>query len=615
MRSMKTVGVGSSVKVPFRSSPWARPNLLGMSLTLSAALLAGTMAVADESIAEPRPIQLEFANSSAGISAQHHVLAGITGAGGWMLGGFGVGDFNNNGYPDIFYATGGGGPDRLYINQGDGTFEDEAEAWGVAVSHGSGGVAIGDINNNGHLDIYVTSFGPEGGPNEPGHHRLYRNSGRESFTNIAEAAGVNETSDQIGTGWGAAFGDYNLNGRLDLFVACWKDVPDIPGLQNLGRANKLFRNNGDETFTDVTDDAIPSGLGGVWGFQPAFADMNGNGLPDLLISADFKTSRYFINNGDGTFTNYTTESGTGIDSNGMGQTIGDLNNNGLLDWYVTSVHTINFSQPEPYINGNALYMNQGDHQYHEVAEEVDVHLGHWGWGANAVDLNNNGWLDLVEVNGRPASQWLNQPGKIFANSGDLTFTEVASESGFTHIGEGRGSAWIDTQRNGRPDLLVSKFNGAFEYYRNDSPAAGNYLLIDLDTSNNPLLAPNGFNSRIKVTVGGQTHQRYQNGDPSYLSSSDLIVHFGVGDVDTIDEVRVEWPRGYVTTLTNVDVNQRMTIESPRLADLTGSGDVNVFDLLILLNQWGSCAPFCQADLNNDGEVNVFDLLMLLSDWG
>ena len=585
-----------------------------VSLMVAGSVTAGLLTTVEAN--ELTPIDLTFANGSANISNTHSVNASITGQRGWMSGGFGVGDFNNSGYPDVFVCNTGGAPDRLFINQGDGTFADEAEAWGVAITHGSNGVAVGDINSNGYLDIYVTSFGPlDGGLLPPGHNRLYRNNGDESFTNIATQAGVNQTAPDVGDAWGAAFGDYNLNGHLDLFVAGWKDALDLPGLGNNGRGNVLFRNNGDETFTDVTDAAIPEGLLGVWGFQPAFADMNGNGFPDLLISADFKTSRYFINNGDGTFTNYTGDSGTGIDSNGMGQTVGDLNNNGLLDWYVTSVYTNNFNQPEPYINGNALYMNQGDHLYDEVAEDVGVHMGHWGWGANAVDLNNNGWLDLVEVNGRPASQWLNQPGKIFANSGDLVFTEVAQQSGFTHIGEGRASAVIDTERNGRPDLLVSKFNSEFEYYRNDSPQAGNYLLIDLDTSNNPLLAPNGFNARLVLTAGGQTMQRYQNGSPSYLATSDLIVHFGLGGAEIIDEIKIHWPRGYVTTLTDVAVNQRITIESPTLADLTGSGQVNVFDLLALLEQWGNCPTVCLADLNNDGVINVFDLLLLLENWG
>ncbi|MCZ6603017.1 MAG: VCBS repeat-containing protein, partial [Planctomycetota bacterium] len=223
------------------------------------------------------------------------------------------------------------------------------------------------------------------------------------------------------TGAGVALLDYDLDGDLDLcVVSYWGEH----------QGNRLFRNNGDETFTDVTDVALGMGVFEVWGFQPAFVDMNGDRYPELLISADYETSRYLVNNADGTFTDMTVASGTGLDDNGMGQAVGDFDNDGLLDWYVSSIHQL--IPPPGHNSGNMLYVAQGSHCYVESSVATGTNDGGWGWGTVTVDLDNDTWLDIVEVKGRPAKggEWINEPGKLFHNDGDGTFTEMAAATGF-----------------------------------------------------------------------------------------------------------------------------------------------------------------------------------------
>ena len=563
-------------------------------------------------------VTLTESTSRAGLTAMHSPDAdGIPFLQEWMTGGVGVGDFNGDGCMDVYWVGGGLVPDKLFINacDGSGTFTDQAAAWGLTDLHCGNGVAIGDYDADGRTDIYVTSFGVPGDPdNAPGQHRLYHNDGG-SFTNVAAAAGVNFSCPPATgnpAGYGAAFGDYDLDGLLDLCVGSWWGDDECL---------RLYHNNGDGTFTDVTTAALGETIGAIWGFQPAFVDMDGDRYPELLISADFVTSRYFVNNGDGSFTDMTGPSGTGLDETGMGQTVADFDNDGLLDWYVTAIHK---DDPEPDdVNvGNMLYMARGDHVYVENSGPAGANDGGWGWGTVAVDLDHDTRIDILEVNGRPdicgpgGGEWACEPGYLFWNTGNAIFTDIAATAGFDHIGEGRGIALIDADNDGDLDVLVTTNSAGFTYYRNDT-AGGNWLRIILDTSTNPLLAPDGFGTRVLATVGGQTYVRYLSGSPSFLSVSEPAIHFGLGAAVTVDELRVEWSKGYVSTLHDVAANTQLTVIAPALGDLDADGVVGITDFLALLAAWGPCAAApeaCLADLDNDGLVGITDFLALLGNW-
>lgn len=572
-------------------------------LGLAAGQVAGQPALSNET-------------AGAGLVATHMAdLVAIPAAQEWQTGGLAVEDFNNDGSMDIFWIGGGLTADKLFMNNGAGGFVDLAAAWGIADLHCGNGAAAGDYNGDGWVDLYVTSFGAPGAEGPPGAHRLYRNDSGTGFTNVAADAGVNYSCPQATnnpSGYGAAFGDYDLDGNLDLCVVSWWGDSELnPGGDD---GTRLYHNKGDGTFEDVTDAALGGAVHGIWGFQPAFADMDGDRYPELLISADFETSRYLVNNADGTFTDMTVASGTGLDDNGMGQTVADFANNGKFDWYVTSVYS---PTPPPDHPGNMLYLSQGGHSYIEAAGFAGVLDGRWGWGTIAIDLDHDTWLDILEVNGRDAAPYANQPARLWRNNGGFFFTEMAAAAGFDHADEGRGIAYLDADNDGDLDVVVSTNAGPLAYYVNQTPDIGAWLRIKLDTGNNPTLAPNGFGTRVLATVGGNTYRRIMNSSPSYLATSELRVHFGLGDATVVDTLRFEWAKGYVTEMTDVAVNQQMTVQAPQLGDIDADGAVGVVDLLGLLGGWGPCpaapAP-CLADLDNDGQIGVTDLLVILANW-
>jgi len=469
-----------------------------------------------------------------------------------------VGDFNRDGWQDVFIPSDGTNPDRLCLNNGDGTMTETGAQWGLTELHLGSGIAVGDFNNDGWPDVYVTSFGPSTGE-MVGHHRLYRNNAGASFTNVAAAAGVNVVSSDVADGMGAAWGDYDADGDLDLFVTGWRTESS--------NRNKLFRNNGDETFTDATAEAGIAGvLSEVRGFGGVFSDMDGDRDLELLVIGDVFTSKYLINNGDGTFSDFTSGSGTALEAAGMGQDIGDFNNDQLLDWYVT---TINWSVIE---DGNRLYINQGGNIYAEIGEDAGVYNGGWGWGTVAVDFDHDGLTDLAETNGWYTPEHENFPSRMWLNNGDLTFDEVAQNCGFIHTGQGRGLLHFDYDNDGDRDVLIFAHAEPLTLFRNDlSGPDTNWLRVALDTSASPTLAPDGYGSTVRATFGATTCSRLMCSGTHFLSQSEASVHFGLGAADTIDELRVEWPNGLTTILNGVAANQTIVVRPSTpatLADFT-----------------------------------------------
>ncbi|MGH8060040.1 MAG: CRTAC1 family protein [Candidatus Entotheonellia bacterium] len=322
------------------------------------------------------------------------------------------------------------------------------------------------------------------------------------------------------------------------------------------RGNRLFRNNGDGTFTDVTERAGVLALQSR-GFTPCFADMNGDRFPELLLVADGGTSRYFVNTGDGTFTDATAASGTGQDHFGMGGVVADLNNDARLDWFVTSIFLYRKGA------GNKLYLNQGQHRFTERAVAAGVRDAAFGWGTVAVDLDHDGWLDLVATTGYTRGLWQGRPSRLWINHGDGTFTDMAAAAGFDHRLGGRGLLHVDYDTDGDQDLVVTAHGQELRLYRNAvSGRSANWLRIFLETRGARTPAPNGVGSRVRGTVGERQQYRSIGGCAGYLSQSELSAHFGLGSAQRVDELRIEWANGSVTLMTHVPVNRTLTVQAP-----------------------------------------------------
>jgi hypothetical protein len=466
-----------------------------------------------------------------------------------MRGGAAVLDFDRDGFGDLFLVGVDSGPDRLYRNNGDGTFADVGTGAGIAAAHLGSGAAAADFDGDGWVDLYVTSHGPLEEPG-PGHHLLYRNQGDGTFNEVAAAAGVATISGTAGDGFGAAFGDIDLDGDLDLFVSGW-----FTG--TLG--NRLLKNEGDGTYVDVTDEA---GIvdDGIRGFSPCLADMDGDRYPEIMMAADFGTSRYFANEGDGTFRDRSAEAGANKTWAGMGIDVADFDGDGRLDWYVTAIFA-----PGEFMgsgDGNKLYLNRGGGTFEEVATQAGVADGGWGWGTVAVDLNNDGWVDIVETNGWRRPAHAKERTRVWMNRGDGTFINVMVPAGLDHDLIGLGLIHFDYDNDGDQDLAITTPDGDFRLYRNDlSGSAANWLRISLDTSGSPGLAPQGIGSRVTVTVGDREMHYWVVSCANYLTSSEMLAHFGLGANVVVDEVRVEWADGTVTVVDSIAANQTLTLSS------------------------------------------------------
>lgn len=537
-------------------APWWISNLPDNSMHRLASSLVATGLL--PLISAHASAQLQFSNQTteAGLLAPNtHTLVHDDLPGDTMfptiVAGACVGDFNNDGYPDIYQAAGGLRRDKLFINNGDGTFTDRAGEWGIAVGHQGSAPSVGDFNGDGFLDIFVASHGPTFSP-APGFHRLYRNNGGTSFTEVGTLAKVNFSSPTLCDGFGTAAGDYDLDGDLDLFITGWRQDP------NPSMGNRLFRNRGNGTFTDVTDEAGVGDLD-MRGFAPTFADMDGDRYPELLVVSDFGTSRYFKNNGDGTFTDLTVVSGTGLDANGMGSAVGDVNGDGLLDWYATSIYEL---PEDPLKDGNKLYINQGNHQYTEVAASAGIDDGGWGWGTVMVDFDHDGDLDIAETNGWPRVPWIGEQSYLFLNDGTgLSYTEVALPLGIDHAVQGRACLNLDYDLDGDQDLIFTANRGLLQLFRNDLPQSPDtaYLRLTFDTSANSDLAPRGFGTKVRVDAGGESYWRVLDGGCHFMGTSELAVHFGLGSATEIDTLEVFWADGTTKVLTDVAINQNLVI--------------------------------------------------------
>lgn len=573
--------------------------LRGLEFRISGLRVAGLLSLSLGAVAGAGQPLVSNQTDAVGLG-KPHAGVGISMGLDFMAAGGAAGDFDNDGDQDLFMIGGPASTDRLYINDGSGHFVDQAAQWGVARTHTGSGVAVGDYNNDGWLDIMVTSLGPPG-LLQPDWNILYKNNADGTFTNATVEAGLHFPFHPDGVttdSFSPAFGDYDLDGDLDLAVAGWYG------------GSRLFRNNGDGTFSDVTTDALDADMSTMRAFTPRFVDMDGDRYPELLWVGDFGTSHYFRNNKDGTFTNLTPANGTGFDSNGMGNTFGDYNNDGVLDWYVTSRIGVD-GVPTPDGSGNMLYMGtQTPHDFIEDAFDRGVNHGYWGWGAVSLDLDHDGDLDIFATNGFANTGHRFTPSRMYLNDGTANFVDVHDQIGMDDAGQGRGVVHADFDGDGDQEIVLINNRQKLVYYRNDLTGDDiNAITLDLDTSRVDGLAPNGFGTRVQIDSSSTSQIRYVDGGSNYLSQSELSVHVGIG-ADADADIQILWSNGQVTTLVAVQPGRYTITALGCPADLTGDGVLNFFDLSQFLTLFLDQHP--QADISADGVFDFFDVSAFLS---
>ena len=409
---------------------------------------------------------------------------------------------------------------------------------------------------------------------------LFRNNGDGTFTDVTARAGVGDSR------WstGAAFGDYDNDGKLDLFVANYIDLsldalPEFGSGKNCvfrglpvqcgprglkGAGDSLYHNNGDGTFTDVSTKAGVSDTALRFGMGVAWCDFNDDGRIDLYVANDSGPNYLYRNNGDSTFTDVGLASGTALSENGaeqasMGVAIGDYDHRGRWNIVVT-----NFSDEY-----NALYRHEKDFLFTDASYATrtgKVSLPFVGWGVKFFDYDNDGWLDLMVVNGHVYPQLekagleltYRQRKLVYRNDRNGTFTEVAKDLGsaLTAPAVSRGAAFGDLDNDGDIDVVINNLDGPLTVLRNDGGNANNFLMIDLVGRKSNRSA---FGARVKVTAGDLVQVDERRSGGSYLSQNDVRLHFGLEKRQKVDRVEVRWPDGAIETLTGVEANRFITI--------------------------------------------------------
>ncbi len=525
------------------------------------------------------PIEFEDALGRAGIDfVLHNSVTPRRYSIETMTGGVAAFDYNNDGLLDLFFPNGAAIPslekddpkyyNRLYRNNGDGTFTDVTLAAGVKGRGYCMGVAAGDYNNDGNTDLYICGVN---------YNQLLRNNGDGTFTDVTIKAGVTGIHPKYGKTWSVAAGwlDYNNDGLLDLFITNYidYDIRTAPPclLQGLpaycrphdfrGTVNLLYRNNGDGTFTDVTEE---SGIGKHIGkgMGMAFADYDNDGFIDIFVSNDSFRNFLFHNNGDGTFSEVGREMSAAYNANGgtvagMGAEFRDLDDDGRPDILQTSMFADTF----------VLHQNTGD-SFEDVTNSSL--LAQWtrsltGWGVGAYDFDNDGRKDLFTANAAildNAMEIEHRPfplsNSIFRNCGGMKFTDVSGTAGASFLipAAHRGAAFGDFNNDGRIDIAVAVLNGPPQLLMNRTRNVNHWLIIALMGKRDNR---DGLGAKIKITTARGVQYNHASTAVGYNSSSDKRVHFGLGDAAVADRIDIVWPSGQKQYLLHVKADQILTI--------------------------------------------------------
>ena len=546
-------------------------------LWFGAATLLILFAIADLLAQNPpaSPITFQDVTRSAGIHFVHN-----NGAFGkmWLPEAMGSGvafiDYNNDGWPDVLLINGTDWPGHgnhhtfmaLYRNNRNGTFTDVTRQAGLDVEMYGMGVAVGDYNNDGCDDIFVTALGQS---------HLFRNNCNGTFTDVTKQAGL-WGHDEFSTS--AAWVDYDHDGFLDLLVANyvqWTPRTDIyctldgrtksycTPQSYKGVSLRLWHNNGNGTFTDVTKQAglyDPTSKSlGITVF-----DANNDGWPDIFVSNDTEPNKLYINNGNGTFTERAVMSGVGFSEDGiaragMGTAAADYDHSGHA-----SILVSNFSNQML-----ALYHNEGNGLF--VDEAPHSEIGHaslltLGFGCFFFDYNNDGWPDIFVANGHIQQDIQSvqrqvhyaEPPLLFRNLGGGKFSDVTPQMGstFNLPRVARGAAYADVYNNGKLDILISTNSGTVALFRNEAGANHSVRIKLVGTKSNR----DGIGSNVRVTSGSMTQDKMLTSGSSYLSSSELVLTFGLAQNTVAQDVEIRWPSGHLDKLSSVSAGQTITVK-------------------------------------------------------
>ncbi len=493
-------------------------------------------------------------------------------------------DYDNDGWLDIYLTNGtrldtewpaGQAPtSHLYKNNRDGTFTDVTEKSGLARTGWQTGVCVGDYDNDGWDDLFCCFWG---------HNILFRNNGDGTFTDVTKKTGLYR--DEIHWGAGCTWLDYDRDGRLDLFVCnyikldpttfvppekqiyCqWKGIPVMCGPRGLtGDFNVLYHNNGDGTFTDVSEKAGILKPGPRYSITAVSYDFDNDGWPDIYVAVDSEPSILFHNNHDGTFTDIAVAAGCAYSENGheqagMGVGVADYDCDGWFDIFKT-----NFAD-----DTCNLYHNNGDGTFTDVtfASGIGINNRYVAWGCGFIDYDNDGWADIFQVNGhvypeidtRDIGQNFKNPRLVYKNMGGGIFKDVSVEMGpgVSEHYSSRGAAFGDYDNDGDIDALVLNLNDPPSLLRNDGGNANNWIKIKLLGTQCNRTA---IGARVRIVTGKHAQMDEIHSGTSVMSQSDLRLHFGLGKVQVIDLIEVKWPTTQkIEKFTQVKANQILTIK-------------------------------------------------------
>src|SRR5947199_4651888 len=508
-------------------------------------------------------------------------------------GGVAIFDYDGDGLPDIYLLNGSTVPAlqgkekapraALYHNLGNWKFEDVTDKAGVANERWGMGVAVGDYDNDGRPDMFVSNFGVS---------RLYHNNGDGTFTDVAEKVGVARK------GWstGASWGDYDGDGRLDLFVPGYVEIdldnlprspaeaskpagvgqnfcqfrgaPVMCGPRSLtGESDTLSHQKPDGTFEDTSVKAGVNDPQKYYGFSAAFVHANEDNLLDLIVVNDSTPKLFYINKGDGTFEEVGYPSGVALNENGreqagMGIAIGDYDNSGRVRFHIT-----NFSD-----DSNVLYHNDGDANFTDVtflAGLGEITLPFLGWGTSFIDFDNDGWLDLIVANGHvyptvDEHQWgtsYAQQALLFRNlrNGKFERLGAAPNSALAAAWCGRGLAVEDLDGDGRLDVVINNADSKPTVLKNVAASTGHWLALHLVGDFSKKSPRDAIGAVVFVTTGKMRQRQDVISGGSYASQNDMTLHFGLGAATTVDKVEIKWPDGSSETVNISGVDRKLTI--------------------------------------------------------